>query len=347
MADSSNKTGSGDRRTFLKVGAGVVGGLVVGGVAAYAAKGSTVTTTTETEVSTSTAVSTATTTATLPAVTSTVTSTPPPVTSTVTSTTTSTNTTAITSMQAQLDTTTGFLTLNVGEQSELLAICAAIVPTDSSGPGANEAGCAYFIDHQLKGVYGNNGNVYRAGPYIPANTTGPITVGAYSYSSSTVNVTVAGKPYSITYPTTGNVRVGAGTRYQYAWTMRDFWRLGLAGVEAYANAAYGGNFEKLSAANQTQCLTDLWNNKPTAAQFGDILPSDFAYELFFMTWAGFTMDPVYGGNKNMVGWTYTGFNGANMGNFYGEGYVTTSIMVMTSPVTLGPASIGQFQKGSS
>ena len=333
MSDSSTtpKSPSGDRRNFLKIGAGVVGGLVVGGAVAYVAKGSTTTTTTATQVGTSTEI---------------MTSTLPAVTSTVTSTTTSTNTTEISSLQAQLDTTTGFLTLNVTEQAELLAICAAIIPTDTTGPGATEAGCAYFIDHQLKGLYGNNGNVYRDGPFIPANTAGPITVNGVTYTGTTVNVTVAGKPITVTYPATGNVRVGAGTRYQYTWVMRDFWRLGLAGIEAYSNAAYGGNFETLSAANQTACLTDLWNNKPTAAQFGDILPSDFAYELFFMTWAGFGMDPVYGGNKNMVGWTYMGFNGANMGNFYQEGYTTTQIMVMTSPLTLKPVSLGQFQKGS-
>ena len=198
MADSNintSKSPSGERRTFLKIGAGVVGGLVVGGAVAYVAKGSTTTTTTATQVNTSTETST------LPAVTS-----------TVTSTTTSTNTSEISSLQAQLDTTTGFLTLNVTEQGELLAICSAIIPTDSTGPGATEAGCAYFIDHQLKGVYGNNGNVYREGPFIPANTTAPITVDGYNYSGTTVTVTAAGTRYTIVYPTTANVRVGAGTR---------------------------------------------------------------------------------------------------------------------------------------
>ena len=104
--------------------------------------------------------------------------------------------------------------------------------------------------------------------------------------------------------------------------MREFWRLSLAGIETYANAAYGGNFENLSAANQTAVPHRPVEQQADGAQFSDILPSDFAYELFFMTWAGFAMDPVYGGNKNMVGWSYTGFNGVNQGNFYGEGITT-------------------------
>jgi len=62
-----------------------------------------------------------------------------------------------------------------------------------------------------------------------------------------------------------------------------------------------------------------------------------------MTWSGFGMDPVYGGNRNMVGWTYTGFSGVNQGNFYGEGYTTSQIMLMNTPITLKPVSLAQFQ----
>jgi hypothetical protein len=76
------------------------------------------------------------------------------------------------------------------------------------------------------------------------------------------------------------------------------------------------------------------------------VPADFFYELFFMVYSGFTMDPMYGGNKGMVGWLLTGNNGVNMGNFYGEGYTTKQIMVMSTPPVLKPASLGMFQKGS-
>jgi hypothetical protein len=65
-----------------------------------------------------------------------------------------------------------------------------------------------------------------------------------------------------------------------------------------------------------------------------------------MVWNGFWVDPVYGGNKNMVGWAYVGFYGTNTGNFYGEGYNSKQLMVATTPITLMPASLGQLQKGS-
>jgi hypothetical protein len=252
--------------------------------------------------------------------------------------------TEVSTLTAQVSSNTVFLTLSTSEQAEVEAIVETIIPSDSNGAGAAEAGVAYFIDRQLKDEYGNDGSVYVDGPWIPANSTNPVTVGGTTYPGATVTYTVAGTTYNVVYPPSPDVRVGAGTRYQYGLNKRDFWRVGLAGIEAYANEAYGGNFEGLSAANQTACLTDLWNNKPTTAQFNGILPSDFAYELFFLTWSGFLMDPAYGGNQNMVGWTYVAFNGVNMGNAFGEGYTTQQLMVMSTPIPLKPISLGMFQQ---
>jgi hypothetical protein len=49
----------------------------------------------------------------------------------------------------------------------------------------------------------------------------------------------------------------------------------------------------------------------------------------------------------LVGWTLTGFNGTNTGNFYNEGYSPKQIMLMTTPLILKPASLGQLQQASS
>jgi hypothetical protein len=283
-----------------------------------------------------------------------------------------------TALQTSLDQTQAFVSLSSTEQVELAAICECIIPSDSTGPGAKETGAIYFIDRQLRSVYGTSGSVYRSAPYIAANSTAPFTVDGINYPGATVTYTAGGTNYTVKYPPTANVRVGAGTRYQYSFDMKQFWTIGLAGIQAYSNAQYGGNFETLSAANQTQVLTDLWNNKPTyngsggtltggspggyqeviegvnspaagvagGTQFGSVLPSDFAYELFFMVWNGFWTDPVQGGNKNMLGWEYIGFHGVNMGNFYNEGYTSKQLMVATTPIKLQPVSLGQYQKGS-
>lgn len=322
MTGESEKPGSPSRRTFLKIGAGIVGAAAVASVVEAPLSRYIGTAAGQTGSSSSSSGSA-----------SSVSSSSSGSATSTASVTSSTTSSTSTDLQTELDTTTAFLSLNVTEQVELAAIASAIIPSDSSGPGAAEAGAVYFIDRQLKNVYGTNGLLYQGGPHIQANTKGPVTVDG------------------ITYPAgTANVRVGAGTRWQYDMTMRQFWTIGLAGIEAYSNAAYGGNFEALSAANQTAVLTDLWSNKPTygtnASQFGSVLPSDFAYELFFMVWNGFWVDPVYGGNKNMVGWEYVGFYGTNTGNFYGEGYNSKQLMVATEPIILKPASLGQFQKGS-
>ena len=235
--------------------------------------------------------------------------------------------TQISNLKTRVNTVVGFISLSVTEQSLLEKIVETIIPTDAD-PGAKEAGVIYFIDRQLAGDYGQSANMFMDGPFVPPGQAGPITVGTQTYS--------AGSP---------KPRVGAGTNYQYPLNLREFWRVGLVALQAYANSAYAGNFETLSSANQLLLLQDLWANKPTT--FSNILPSDFAYELVFMTWAGFLMDPLYGGNQNMVGWTYTGFNGTNFGNFYGEGHDPKVLMVATTPTRLKPASLAQYQQQAS
>ncbi len=246
----------------------------------------------------------------------------------------------IANLQTRVNNVVGFISLSVTEQSLLEAIVETIIPSDSNGPGAKEAGVIYFVDRQLAGDYGQSANMFMDGPFVLPGQTGSFNVnGRDIYNLS--NLT----PVSLPYTGTPSPRVGAGTNYQYPLNLREFWRVGLVALQAYANSAYGGNFETLSATNQLQLLLDLWGNKPTS--FSTIKPSDFAYELVFMTWAGFLMDPIYGGNQNMVGWTYTGYNGVNFGNFYGEGLDQKSLMVATSPTRLKPASLAQYQQKAS
>ena len=76
-------------------------------------------------------------------------------------------------LQESYDSDTVFLVLNTNEQTELQALVSAIIPTDSTGPGAKEAGVAYFIDHQLKGVYGNDGEQLRGSVLTFPRTSPP------------------------------------------------------------------------------------------------------------------------------------------------------------------------------
>lgn len=231
------------------------------------------------------------------------------------------------SLQTELNTTTGFLVLGADEQTMLEAIVETIIPTDSNGPGAKTAGVIYFIDRQLGSDYGSGGIMYMEGPFVLSGQQSPVTVGTVTYPNGTPEQSVT-----------------AGTHYQYAMSPRFFWKWGLEALQDYANSVYGNNFESLSAADQTSVLTDIWANKPTS--FNGIVPSDFAWELFFMTWAGFLTDPLYGGNRNMVGWALVGFNGTNQGNFYGEGHTPLELALSPTPIPLNPASLAQFQQSS-
>lgn len=229
-----------------------------------------------------------------------------------------------TALQEQITSNQGIITLSISEQRELEAIVEAIIPTDSNGPGAKEAGVIYFIDHQLAGEYGTNARWYMKGPFVLSGQTGPITVGGITYTQGSPKV-----PY-------------VGPTFQYDLPMREFWRTGLSALETYSNSAYSKNVENLTADQIRQVLTDLFNNKP--ANFGNIVPLDFFNELIFMTWSGFLMDPVYGGNIGMVGWSYTGFTGANMGDAFNENRNVLQLMVADKPTRYSPHSLGDFEK---
>ena len=253
----------------------------------------------------------------------------------------------LTNLQNQLKTVTGFLTLSVNEQALLEPIVETIIPSDSTGPGAKEAGVIYFIDRQLAGDYGQSANMFMDGPFIPPTQnaiTGVPTSARYQDLYPSL-------PTSIDYSGTVVPRIGSGINYQYALNLRAFWKAGLEAVQNYSTKtpAYGTTFQRLSGANQLALLADLWDGKPSV--FADdhgtnIRPVDFAYELSFMTWAGFTMDPLYGGNQNMVGWQYMGFNGVNLGNAYGEGLSQKDLMVANTPTRLKPASLAQYQQAA-
>jgi gluconate 2-dehydrogenase gamma chain len=52
------------------------------------------------------------------------------------------------------------------EARAMEAIVDRIIPPDSETPGGRDAGCAVFIDRQLKGPYGSAAGLYKLGPYI-------------------------------------------------------------------------------------------------------------------------------------------------------------------------------------
>ena len=231
----------------------------------------------------------------------------------------------VSSLQSQQDSSNTIKDLSISEQKLIEAIVETIIPSDSSGQGAKEAGVIYFIAKQIGSNYGNNSEMYMNPPFVQSGTNGPITVDGITYSDGTPEL-----------------EWQAAHKYQYNMSLRNFWRYGLEALQNYTNSVLGKNFEDLSESDRVQMLNNLYDNEPT--EFNGIVPRDFFQEVVFMTWSGFFMDPMYGGNQGMVGWKLTGFTGANMADTFGEGQVPTQLMVADKPTKFNPHSLGEFQK---
>ncbi len=91
---------------------------------------------------------------------------------------------------------------------------------------------------------------------------------------------------------------------------QEFYRHGLAQFDAHCMKAYSKPFRNLTAAQQDEAITALEHGKapefvwPTAQAFFNTVRRH--------TMEGMFADPVYGGNKDFVGWRLVGFPGAQM-----------------------------------
>lgn len=94
--------------------------------------------------------------------------------------------------------------------------------------------------------------------------------------------------------------------YQSADTPVGRYRAGLAALNQHARTQFTGKaFSELAPADQDKILQDFEAGKvdfkPAASFFNLLLQN---------TMEGFFADPIYGGNKDMAGWTFIGFPGA-------------------------------------
>lgn len=91
---------------------------------------------------------------------------------------------------------------------------------------------------------------------------------------------------------------------------QEFYRHGLAQLDAHCKAAHGKAFRSLPAAQQDEVIAALEHGKapefvwPSAPAFFNMLRRH--------TMEGMFADPIYGGNKDFAGWRLVGFPGAQM-----------------------------------
>jgi gluconate 2-dehydrogenase gamma chain len=91
---------------------------------------------------------------------------------------------------------------------------------------------------------------------------------------------------------------------------QDFYRRGLAQLDAYCGKTYNQPFVKLNATEQDEVIGALEQGK--ASEFEFPTAQAFFNTLRAHTMEGMFADPVYGGNKDFAGWKLVGFPGTQL-----------------------------------
>ncbi|MED1438346.1 gluconate 2-dehydrogenase subunit 3 family protein [Aeribacillus composti] len=170
------------------------------------------------------------------------------------------------------------------EWETIEAATARIIPTDHD-PGAREAGVVRFIDRYLSGI-----------DYI------------YAAADGSGFLKIEGKE--------------ANAWRERIAEMQEKYREGIRKLEEISREKFGASFKDLSEAQQDEVLVAISGRpKPqpitltTEGEQNTFLQGvfdeglDFFSALVLHTRQGFYCDPVYGGNKDYVGWRVIGFLG--------------------------------------
>lgn len=213
---------------------------------------------------------------------------------------------------------------NPTESMIVEALTARIMPGTKDDPGAREAGVVYYIDNTLSGVHeGLALKTYTQGPYLEVseNET-PVE------SSSRTDI------YR-TVPVTSELASRYG--YQSALSPQDLYRRGCLSVVAHVKATYNTTFDKLTEAQHDEIVQAMVDDKVTGFDAPD--GPAFFQKLRNDTIEGMFSDPIYGGNRDMVGWKLLRYPGA-------RGFYTFKDMANSDfhadPVSLGTQGAGHM-----
>jgi gluconate 2-dehydrogenase gamma chain len=168
------------------------------------------------------------------------------------------------------------------------AFTARLIPGDGKDPGAREACVMHFIDRKLAEYDTFATPTYFKGPFAePAKGRKP------GFHGDTVYVAEEDLE-----------RYG----FQSSLTPQQAYRLGLRELERYSQQTHGLPFAALPDSTQDTIIGLLEDDKlesfekPSGGAFFDMLLED--------TYEGMFADPLYGGNRNYVGWRLIGYLGA-------------------------------------
>ena len=165
----------------------------------------------------------------------------------------------------------GWKFLNSGEVAFLTAAVDRMIPADSTGPSASEAGVVRFLDSQLAGDYGKGAHFYLGGPWQEGT------------------------------PSQG---------YQSRFTPAQFYRNAIASIERAVSKSHNGKaFNDLAAEAQDGLLKQLESGDLRLD--GPVPSKAFFTMFLQNVLEGYFSDPIYGGNKDASAWKMIGFPGAH------------------------------------
>ncbi len=123
--------------------------------------------------------------------------------------------------------------------------------------------------------------------------------------------------------------------YQLRQTPADLYRQGIAATNDYCMRTYRKTFDVLDAAHQDAVLQGL----DTGTIAFEVPPSKAFFEVLLQnTVEGFFADPIYGGNRDKVGWKLVGYPGV-------AAYYAQKITDWNKPYRVEPVSIADVQQG--
>jgi gluconate 2-dehydrogenase gamma chain len=184
---------------------------------------------------------------------------------------------------------------NVHEAQTVDALVSRLLPGTADDPGAHEAGVVFYIDRTLSGPnLGYDLKTYKQGPFLISEEE-PVPVEMASTTDIYRTVLVAQEEAP---------RYG----FQSILSPQEIYRRGIGFVDTYAQHQFKKTFVALSPEQQDAILTDMEADK--AAGFEGPSARAFFTQLRNDTIEGMFSDPMYGGNRNLVGWLLIGYPGA-------------------------------------
>lgn len=212
------------------------------------------------------------------------------------------------------------------------ALTATLLPGSPDDPGAREAGVAVYIDNLLAYNQGFAEPAYFQGPFAQVTQEGGgSSGGGGGQSSAAPTPTVpqaapgatgspaarpvgAGSPQAQSQAITISSKAIDRYGYQSALTPAQKYRAGLPAVDTYAKQQFGKAFVDLSESQQEAIVGDM--EDPSKTGFDTTFQAffrDFFATLRQHTIEGMFCDPLYGGNRDLVGWKLVGYPGAQRG----------------------------------